>query len=230
MKVALGAFGIALIVAGCALNPPPVGQPVTGEVWGWDTQTGTVMVRDDSGKNVRVKVSPDQFRTLRVNQRTTLYGQLAPAEIEHITSTSQPMTARPMGTPDQFETTGTIASISPSGKMEVRSASGPFELLVPPGTEQRFTIGAPVRVRVSVQPVQMVPAKTAAAPAPDPAAVTQREPGEYAVVIGRVLQVDPAGAVQVEAPGGAIRVLVPDAKRYRADDSVEVRTSVHQAQ
>jgi hypothetical protein len=230
MRVGLGVFGIVLIVTGCALNPPPVGQPVTGEVWGWDTQTGTVMLKDDSGKNVRVKVSPDQFRTLRVNQRTTLYGQLAPVEIEHITSPSQPMTARPMGAPDQFETTGTIASISPTGKMEVRSSRGSFDLLVPPGTEQRFTVGAPVRVRVSVQPVRMVPAQTAVAPAPDPSAVAQREPGEYAVVIGRVLQVDPAGAVQVEAPGGAIRVLVPDAKRYQADDSVEVRTSVHQAQ
>jgi hypothetical protein len=221
-------FGIALLVAGCALNPPPVGQPVTGEVWGWDTQTGTVMVRDDAGKNVRVKVSPDQFRTLRVNQRTTLYGQIAPLEIEQIPAPSQPMTARPTGIADQFETTGTVASISPAGKMEVNSTRGPFELLVPPGTEQRFAVGTPVRVRVSVQPVQLVPTKTA--PAPDPAIVTQKEPGEYAVVIGRVLQVDPAGVVQVEAPGGAIRVLVPDARRYRADDSVEVRTSVHSAQ
>ena len=62
-----------------------------------------------------------------------------------------------------------------------------------------------------------------------PAGSARTEPGDYAVVIGRVLAVDPSGRLTVESARGPITVRVPDVRRYKVGDTVEVRTSVHPA-
>ena len=70
------------------------------------------------------------------------------------------------------------------------------------------------------------------APAPttfDPSASPRTEPGDYAIVMGRVLAVDPAGSITIESVRGPVTVRVPNAGRYRVNDTVEVRTSVHPA-
>src|SRR5687767_13930100 len=74
------AVGVIALLAGCATAPPPAPsagmQRFTGDVWTWDTQESTVTMMQDGGRAVRVKVSPDQLRTLRHHQWTTVTGTL----------------------------------------------------------------------------------------------------------------------------------------------------------
>ena len=93
-----------------------------------------------------------------------------------------------------------------------------------------------MRVRMRDQPLDVVlitpgePAVVATAPATiDPAVSPRTEPGDYAVVIGRVLAVDPSGRLTVESPRGPVTVRVPNVTRYKVGDTVELRTSVHPA-
>src|SRR5688572_30203727 len=62
------AVGVIALLAGCATAPAPAPsagmQRFTGDVWTWDTQESTVTMMQDGGRAVRVKVSPDQLRTL----------------------------------------------------------------------------------------------------------------------------------------------------------------------
>ena len=80
-----------------------------------------------------------------------------------------------------------------------------------------------------VQPLDLVPARPGQAVpvAVEPSASAPTEPGDYAVVVGRVLTVDLSGRLTVDSSRGPINVLVPNAARYRVNDMVEVRTSVH---
>jgi hypothetical protein len=125
---------------------------------------------------------------------------------------------------------GTVRSATPDGRVIVDTARGPLEVQVAQGEASRFPPGRPVDVRVTVQPLDMVPAP---APVPPPSPIPQpaasvAEPGDYGVVIGRILNVDPAGVMTVDAPGRPITVWVADPTRYRIGDTVEVRTFVAQ--
>jgi hypothetical protein len=225
---------LVLLSAGCVASTPPPGPPgpgtvFRGEVWTWDEKAGTVTLRQDDNQMVRVRISPDQLRALTLHQTTTVTGELAPAEIETVTVATGPVTPVPRGPVDQMEIAGTVAGVDPSGKLTISSARGPVELWVPAGVDQRFRTGSVVRVRMSVQAVDMVSA-TSAPPSPAPSAAVSNEPGDYAVVTGRVVRVDPGGTITVESPKGPVQLLVSDAARYRPGQSVQARTSVHPGQ
>jgi hypothetical protein len=85
---------------------------------------------------------------------------------------------------------------------------------------------------MSVQPVDLVPATAPTTPAASPvagAASPSSEPGDHAVVTGRLVGINPGGVLVVESPTGPIQVLAGDTTRYKVGDWLQVRTSVRAA-
>src|SRR5687768_4480585 len=68
-RVAAAALTASLLAAGCATQSASraPGTTFTGEVWTWDENESTVTLRDGM-EQVRVKVTPDQIRGLRLHQ------------------------------------------------------------------------------------------------------------------------------------------------------------------
>jgi hypothetical protein len=230
---------VALIalLGGCATAPAPPppagGQVFTGQVWGWDEERSTVTLWRD-GQRVHVKTTPDQLRTLRLHETARVTGTLAPpADVVVTTGTAGPVTAVPKGPAEILEVRGTVAAVEPAGRLTVDSERGPVTVWVAAGADQRFRVGAPVTLRSSVQPVDLVPASAPSAPAPAPVGATaaspSSEPGDHAVVTGRIVSVRPGGVLVVESPTGPIQVLATDAARYKVGDAVQVRTTVRAA-
>jgi hypothetical protein len=222
----------ALAVGGMATAAWAADTAFTGEVWVWDEQTNTITLRQ-GGQDVRVKVNPDQFIGLRLHETKTIYGELAPAvELPLVTVEGQPPAVVPRGPADEREVIGIVAAVDPGGKISVNAPQGVVQVWRATGG-LAFNFGARVRVRMRVQPLDLVPARpgqAGAAPpvaAVEPSASPRTGPGDYAVVMGRVLAVDPSGRLTVDSSRGPITVLVPTATRYRVNDTVEVRTSVH---
>jgi len=224
-------FVAAVLGVGCATTTaaPPGTTAFTGEVWTWDEQENTVTLRQ-AGRDIRVNVTPDQFIGLQLHSNRTIYGTLAPPKELPSVLVNAPSTVVPRGPADEAEVTGTVASIDPSGKIVVNTSQGPVQVWRAEGGVP-FTPGANVRVRMRTQPLDVVivpPGQPApAAVAMSPAAAPRTEPGDYAVVMGRVLAVDPAGSVTVESARGPVTVRVGNASRYKVGDTIEVRTSVH---
>lgn len=234
MKTLVAALLAVLLLAGCAGRPAaptaatPSATTFTGEVWTWDEQTRIVTLRQGA-QTIRVKVAPDQFVGLQLHQIVTLRGELAgPAEIE--TFTTPPPALVPAGAPDRAEATGSVSTVAPGGILAATSDRGPIRVWVAPGTS--FRPGDRVRVEMSVQLLEPAPPGTPApqaTPLPEPAASPATEPVDHARVTGRITAVDPAGRITVESARGPVEVWVPSAARYRAGQSVEVRTSVRPA-
>lgn len=233
MKI-LTAVALMVVLGGCAASTRPApsagAQTFAGEVWTWDEKETTVTLIQD-GRPVRVKTTPDQMRTLQLHSFARITGTLAPpADVVIMTGTSGPVTAVPKAPAEIVELKGAVAAVGPGGRLVVNSDGGPVHVWVAPGAEQRFKVGDPVSVRASVQPVDLVPASAAASPAPAPvggaAASPSSEPGDHAVVTGRVMAVNPGGILVVESPTGPIQVTARDASRYRVGDAVQVRTTV----
>jgi hypothetical protein len=231
----LAAVGIVALLTGCASTPPSAPaagtQRFTGEVWTWDTQESTVTIMQDGGQAVRVKVSPDQMRTLRHHAYTTVVGVPAPpVGLEQTMKPAGPMNAVPRGQAEIAEVRGTVTTADASGRVALQSDRGPLHVWAAPGADQRFAKGTPVSVRMSVQPVDMVAATTTPAPpVPTPvgaAASPSSEPGDHAVVTGRIMGVNPGGVLVVESPTGPIQVLANDTARYKVGDWIQVRTTV----
>jgi hypothetical protein len=231
------AVGVIALLAGCATAPPPAPsagmQRFTGDVWTWDTQESTVTIMQDGGRAVRVKVSPDQLRTLRHHQWTTVTGTLAgPADLVHTTQPTGPVNPVPRGQPELVELKGTVTTVDAAGRLALQSERGPVHVWVAADADKRFTKGAPVTVRISVQPVDLVAATAPAAPTPAPvgdAASPSSEPGDHAVVTGRIVGLNPGGVLVVESPTGPIQVLANDTTRYKLGEWIQVRTSVRTA-
>ena len=78
-RVAAAALAASLLAAACATQSASraPGTTFTGEVWTWDENESTVTLRDGM-EQVRVKVTPDQIRGLRLHQIATLRGEPAP--------------------------------------------------------------------------------------------------------------------------------------------------------
>lgn len=230
---------IVILYGGCATQAAaPAGAPVaghafTGEVWVWDTEAGTVTLRQGMGF-IRVKVAPDQLVGLQPHQTATVRGELAPpAEIPTMLMPARPMVAVPRGPIDEAEATGTVVAIDRSGRLTIDSPQGRLTVWVASGAEQRFPPGRRVRVRTAVQRVDMVDAGGAPA-TPEPSALPEgtasaSAPGDYGVVTGPVTRVDPPGTLTVQSPTGPVTVAVPGAAGYRVAEHVRVRTSVHPA-
>ncbi|OLB93912.1 MAG: hypothetical protein AUH30_19020 [Candidatus Rokubacteria bacterium 13_1_40CM_68_15] len=230
MKSVLGLLTGVLLLAGCATTAPPAADmgAFTGEVWTWDERTGIITLRQ-GGQYIRVKAAPDQFRGLDLHSTRTVYGVLAgPAEIQTVLTPPVPLMVS--GTPDETDVTGRVTSIDPVGKIMIETPRGSVEVWVAQPTASVVQVGDRVLVKMRVQP--MVPAPLGHAPAAttlEPAASPTSEPGEYAVVRGRLLEVDPSGRLTVESPRGPITVWVPAGSRYQPGKTVEVHTSVHPA-
>jgi len=224
---------LAIVLGGCAASPRPATAPgaqtFAGEVWTWDEKESTVTLWQD-GRAVRVKTTPDQMRTLQLHSFARITGTPAPpADLVVTTGSSGPVTAVPKGPAEMVEMRGSVAAVGPGARLAVNSASGPVYVWVATGAEQRFKVGEPVSVRASVQPVDLVPGSAATTPAPAPvgaAASPSSEPGDHAVVTGRVIGVNPGGVLVVESPTGPIQVAGVDGSRYRMGDAVQVRTTV----
>jgi hypothetical protein len=171
------------------------------------------------------------MRTLRHHQYTRVSGTLAPpADLVIAAPPPGPVNAVPKGQPEMVELTGTVTTVDPRGRLMLASERGPVQVWVAEGAEQRFPKNAPVTLRISVQPVDLVPASAPAPPTPAPvgasAASPTSEPGDHAVVTGRIVSINPGGVLVVESPTGPIQVLSADSSRYKVGDAVQVRTSV----
>ena len=219
---------VSVLAAGCASSGVQPGTAFTGEVWTWDEQTNTVTLRQGA-RDIRVNISPDQIAKLRLHETKTVYGELAPPKELPLVLVEGPSTVVPRGAADEMELTGTVAGIDPAGHIVVNAPQG--ALRVWRATDGvTFAPGSSARVRMRVQPLDVVlvkPGTTVTTPAIDPAASPRTEPGDYAVIIGRVLAVDPSGRLTVESQRGPMTVWVSNPGRYKVNDTVEVRTSVH---
>ena len=229
-------FVAAVLAAGCATTTvaPPGTTAFTGEVWTWDEQDNTVTLRQ-AGRDIRVQVTPDQLIGLQLHSIKTIHGTLAPPKELPLILVEGQSTVVPRGPADEMQLTGTVSVVDPAGKLVVNTPQGAVQIWKATNG-MPFNPGGNVRVHVRVQPMDVVlvqpgPAGvTASAPTPIlPSASPRTEPGDYAIVMGRVLAVDPAGAVTIESARGPVTVRVPNASRYKVDDTVEVRTSVHPA-
>ena len=228
-------FIAAPLAAACATTAMvPGATAFTGEVWTWDEQDNTVTLRQ-AGRDIRVQVTPDQLIGLQLHSTRTIYGTLAPPKALPVVLVEGPSTVMPRGAADEMQVVGTIAFIDPAGKLTVNTPQGAVQVWRATNG-LAFNTGGNVRVHMRVQPLEVVLVKPGAtvvsAPAPttlDPSASPRTEPGDYAIVMGRVLAVDPAGSITIESARGPVTVRVPNAGRYRVNDTVEVRTSVHPA-
>jgi hypothetical protein len=226
----------AVIGAGCATatTAPPGTTAFSGEVWTWDEQENTITLRQGM-RDIRVKVTPDQFIGLQLHSNRTIYGTLAPPKDLPLVLVEGPSTVVARGPADEMEAVGTIATLDPSGRIIVNTPQGAVQVWRATNGHP-FAPGANVRVRMRVQPLDVVLVRpgapavvTAPAVALDPAASPRTEPGDYAVVMGRVIAIDPSGVLTVESARGPVAVRVPNVTRYKLNDTVEVRTSVHPA-
>ena len=234
MKRAL-LLATVLIVVGCALTASAqtvvVGQaPVTGkfsgEAWTWDSERSIVTLYD-SGRQFRVQTTPDQIARMQHHSWVTVTGTLlGPEPIETVLLPTQPMSAIPNGAPASTEVTGNITTIDSNGVATIESARGPLRVWLADGAQSRFSQGKPVKVVINVQPVRMVAVQGAGGQASPALSAPPAIPGDQAVVVGRVLSVNPNGTLTIESPRGPISVWLPSASNLKAGDFVQVQTVV----
>jgi hypothetical protein len=229
MKTALVAL-FSLVLAACAPTAPPPpasGQAFRGTVWTWDEQGSIVTLRQGE-RLVRVKVTPDQIAGLQLHQMVTVRGEEVASEVEHHVLPPGRLVTR--GPATTAEATGTVARVQPSGVVAIDSARGPVTIWIATPGAQPFKAGEPVRVRVQVQPLELLPPPEPGEVAPaahaEPAARIGAEPGEYATLRGRVTAVE-AGRLTLESSRGPVTVWFSDGGVVRVGEWVEVRTSVH---
>jgi hypothetical protein len=213
-------------VAGCATrtaSPQAAsGETFTGEVWTWDDRENTVTLRRGS-EIIRVKTTPDQMRGLQLHERTTIRGQLAaPADLPVTTQPAPALSPVPKGPVDEQTLTGRVTAVDPSGRLSIDSEHGALHVWVASGANQRFAPGDQVQVVTSVQSVEMVPGAASVA---QPSAPASSQPGDSAVVTGRIIGVD-RGLLVVESPSGPIQVWAGASPRYAVAQTVQVRTNV----
>ena len=228
------AVAIALLLAGCATAPAPLpgAQTYSGEVRNWNAKNNTVTLYQPNVGLVHLKVTPDQLNGLELNRTARVQGvPTEPADL-HVLVPAGPVTAVPKAPAEILELNGTVTWVSPAGRLTANTTRGPINIIVASGADSRFTTSAPLLVRISVQPMDFVAAPAAGQPvaqtAPTPvgtSASPTSEPGDHAVSTGRVLSVDPTGALVVEAPSGPVQVVAANPARYRVGDVVQVRTT-----
>jgi ABC-type Fe3+-hydroxamate transport system substrate-binding protein len=228
---------LAAMVGGCAsyAAAPGASENTTayrGEVWTWDEAAQTVTLRQGT-QTIRVKVSPEQIATLNLHETTTVRGQLVgPADIPVFVTPAVPMTAVPRGSAERTEVVGTVGRMDPNGIVSVDSSRGTLKVWTATADQSRFQSGMPVRVGMTVQAVDMVPQGRATSPADgsDVAASVPTEPGDYATITGRIISVEPTGAITLESPRGPVTMWVNDASRYTPGGTVQVKTVIRAAE
>ena len=220
---------VSLLISGCATQsarPQPAGTAYTGEVWTWDERESTVTLRRGA-EDIRVKVTPDQIRGLELHQRATVRGELAPPmEIASVVTPAMPVRAVPRGPADQETLNGVVTAADPRGRLSIESERGPLHVWAASGADQRFQPGAKVRVEMAVQPVDLIPAGAGAPSDPAASPPMPSQPGDHAVVTGRVMGIAKNGTLVIESPTGPVQVWVADSSKYRVEQPVQLRTSV----
>jgi hypothetical protein len=247
MKKLVGLLASVVVAASCAVSqtasaqaPPaapsnfgqqPAPTPTNvyrGEVWTWDEREGWVTLRQGN-QDLRVKVSPDQFVGLQLHQITTLRGELAPpSELVTVVPVG-PVAFVPTGSEGEtIAVTGKVTAVDPNGKITVQTDRGPVEVWIAAGSP--YKAGDTVNISSTVRSVKVVSAASAPASA-EPSAAVATEPGDHAVVTGRIVTRDANGRLAVESPRGLVQVWVQpaDVERFRVGDFVQVRTRVRQA-
>ncbi len=218
----------ALLLAGCATSAPVAPPPddpnrFTGEVLVWDDAERIVTLQTDDGQ-VRVRVSAAEPISPRLREAVTVRGEIAPWG-EPSVLPGQAYRFTPTGPEDQTRVTARVVAIDIEGRIIVESERGPTEVWVTDAT--RYGFGDPVEIGMTVRPgwLERIPGAPARAPAP-----RWTEPGDHAVVAGRILSVNPGGTITVDSPRGPVIVWVTRTlARYRAGESAEVRTRVRPA-
>ncbi len=206
------------------------GPVYRGEVWTWDTDTSVVTLRQGA-QTIRVKVPPGEISQLRLHDNAALHGELVgPAEIAQYTVPTPPMNVVSRGPVNQTAMDGTIASVQPADVVALDSPHGRLTVWAAQDAKSRFASGDAAHLDVSVQHVDLVPATTAMATESAPSAspeLTGGQPGDNAVVVGRVLASDPnTGIITVDSPRGPVTVWIPDARDYPAGTTVRLSTSI----
>lgn len=242
MKTVIGLIAVVALLASCShatmSSPSAAPAPGTlygGEVWTWDERENTVTLYRD-GQAFRVRISPDQIRTLKLHQYAVVRGELAPpAPIPHVYLPGQSMTPVARGTAEKIELTGAVTTSDPNGRVSIDSPRGPVHLWVASGADQRFRTGSQARMVITLQPVEMV-AGSGAQPSASPAGDTLKtspstnSAEDYSVVVGRIIGVNSNGAVVIESPSGPIQLFVASPDKYHVSDYVQVRTSLQPVQ
>jgi hypothetical protein len=236
MKIVVMLVTVAVLV-GCALTvsaqttvvvtqPAPVTGKFSGMAWTWDTARSIVTLHD-GGKQFRVQTTPDVIARLNHHQWVTISGTLlGPEPIETVLLPAQPMASVPNGPATSAEVTGKLTSIDASGIATIESARGPLRVWVADGAQSRFAAGAPVKVIVNVQPVRMVAVAGSPGQASPAMSAPAPIPGDQAVVVGRILSVNPTGTLTVESPRGPVTVWVANAASFKVGDFVQLQTVV----
>ena len=232
----LALVSLALLpLTGCASRTTATaqapGDTFTGEVWTWDERENTVTLRRGA-EQIRVRTTPEQIRGLQLHQTATIRGQIAPpADLPRTVTPAAAMTPVPRGPVDQQAVTGKVTAVDPAGRLSIDSERGPLHVWAAANANQRFATGDKVQVTMAVQAVDMVPASragTSSSPT-DPSASMSSQPGDSAIVTGRIMGVD-RGILVVESPSGPIQVWVGESPRYTVSQTVQVRTNVSKAQ
>jgi hypothetical protein len=229
LAIFTASLAVSLIVSGCATQstrPVAAGTAYTGEVWTWDEQESTVTLRRGT-EDIRVKVTPDQIRGLELHQKATVRGEIAPPmEIPRVLTPAMAMRAVPRGPVDQQTLNGVVTAADPRGRLSVESDRGPLHVWAASGADQRFQPGAKVRVEMAVQPVDMIPAGAGAPTDPATSPSPPSQPGDHAIVTGRVMGIAKNGTLVIESPTGPVQVWVADSSKYRVEQPIQIRTSV----
>ena len=226
LVVATGLLG-GYVTHAVAQAPTQAPTVYRGELWTYDPTLNIVTLRQGA-QDIRVIVTPDQLVGVRPHEIVTVRGQLAPpVELEQFVVQGPPLQAIPTGPMDQAEVTGTVTAIDATGKVSIATARGPLNVWVATPVGERYRIGAPVRMKSVVQGLSMVAVdRGVAAQGTQPAALVATDPGDYAVVIGRILAVEPSGRITIESSRGPVSAWVADPTRYRVGQMVQLRTSV----
>ena len=198
-----------------------------GEVWTWDERDSTVMLRDGA-RMLRVQIPLDDVRRLKMHEITTVRGQLlGPKPIEQVIVPGPALAAVPRGAIARSETTGRVVALDSSGLMTVDTSQGRVTIWTNNPSVVPVAPGSVIRLRSTVQGADIVPqASLVGADAQQPAASVMTEPGDYAVVTGRVVSVDPRGLLTVESPRGPITVWLQEVTLYQLGAAVQVGTFV----
>jgi hypothetical protein len=148
--------------------------------------------------------------------------EAAPAD-EAGSAPPAPVVFVPIGPTDEALVFARVVAVDFAGKISVESERGPTEVWVVDARRYRF--GDPVRIDIAVRSVRVERQTEDTAPTPPP---TSTEPGDHAIVTGRVTDTDTRGMITVESPRGPIRVWVrkEELRRHPVGSYVEVRTRV----
>ena len=130
----------------------------------------------------------------------------------------------PTGPEDQSTTSARVVRTDMRGTITIESERGPADAWVVDATGYHF--GDPVDIRMTVRAVQVERRPESGAPQDTPPP-RWTEPGDHAIVTGRILSVNRRGTITVDSPRGPIRVwATPEPDRYCVGRWVEVRTRV----